>query len=267
MKINIYLFLSLLIPGCIMVACRKDKHYDYSNQLLHRINSGKGERIAATQLTFEYDSLNRLSSKAFNLTNFPDNPSYTTYRYEDTKIIQNSPPYHTTFKMNANGRIVSSIESPGMDSTFYDYDADGYLINKRLYRKIYGFQIWQDFKYTYRNGNLVMAVTDYYSAPGTRWDGADTLIFSYDNTAWYPEAKYLQYFPDLFTGKPNRNNISRTQIKPFSQSYNLATNDERDITYTYTEKGNRLSKVVTDVSTYWGYRDTIDIEFSYKPAN
>ncbi|HEX6426229.1 MAG TPA: hypothetical protein VF008_01035 [Niastella sp.] len=266
MKINrtlLFLFAAIFTIS----ACKKEHDADYSNYLLSTIKFERGAQRTPTQLTFEYDSLNRLIRRTHELTDFNTGSTYTAFSYQKNSITEEY--YYSNYrvyKTDDNGRVISDIRYPEMDSTHYEYDGEGYLINKSLYRKIYGFQIWQDSKYTYQNGNMVMAVTAYYDAPGTRFTGADTMTFSYDNTTWYPEAKNLEYVPNVLTGRPNRNNISDIHLNPYLLSYNLLT-DYRDIHFTYTEQANRLGKVFMDYTDRWRFRDTIDINFSYKPTN
>jgi hypothetical protein len=268
MKINATLFL-LFAATFTISACKKEHHEDddYSNYLLSKIQYGKGKSTTPTQTMFEYDSLNRPIRRTYETIGFSGS-TYIAFSYQKNTITREYYYNHyQVYKTDNNGRIVSDIRYPEMDSTYYEYDSEGYLVNKRLYRYIYGFQIWQDSKYTYQNGNLVMEINAFYDAPGTQFKGADTLTYLYDNTAWYPEAIYLSHVPDVLTGKPNRNNITDIHVNASIISHNLPYYYD-DVHYTYAEKGNRLGRVTMDFTDNRGVtRDTIGIDFNYKPKN
>jgi hypothetical protein len=171
----------------------------------------------------------------------------------------------TVYIKDNNGRIKYDIIYPYKDSTTYEYDGEGYLIRKSCFRYSYGFQIWKDYKYTYTNGNLVQETSDLYYAPGTILAGSDTLTYTYDNTAWFPESQYLYQTPNFLTGKPNRNNITDIRLKVNALSLNDLYKFPY-IHYSYFVKGNRLEKVIMDLDPADPFsqgKDTMSIVFTY----
>lgn len=263
MKINSILLFLLATVAAGICACNKkgnESEPDYSNYNLSLINYRAGSHSYPHERSFEYDKLNRL-------TKVNDEFSYYTLSYRKNSITRFNGD-SIVYKTDDNGRIISDIQYTRKDSTHYEYDGEGYLINKGVYRDYNGYKIWQDLKYTYQNGNMVMAVTSYYDLR-TIYTGADTLTFSYNSSLWYPEAVYLSLVPDLLTGKPNKNNVSDIYVKTYALSPNISFYNYDEIHYTYTEIGKRLGKVSMNYTLNWGnnMRDTIDIDFSYKPKN
>lgn len=171
----------------------------------------------------------------------------------------------TVYIKDDNGRIKYHIVYSEMDSTTFDYDGEGYLIRKSVFKYTYG-QIWLDYRYAYSNGNLVQEICDLYYAPGTRLAGSDTLTYTYDNTPWFPESRYLYQTPNFLTGKPNRNNITDIRLKAYELSINYLYRFPY-IHYSYFVKGNRLEKVIMDLDpadTFAQGKDTMSVSFSYK---
>jgi hypothetical protein len=266
MKISRILLPLVPVVACIMSACEKsDPPPDYSSFLLSKVQYSAGKNRMPYRygnVTIEYDNLKRLKRKTYEFG------SYTDYSYEQNKIIeQSSYVNRKVYTINNNGRIVSHIEYPSMDSTFYEYDVEGYLINKRVYRYIYAMGIWQDFRYTYQGGNLIQRVDLYYGGVSPNYYGADTLTYSYDNSAWFPQASNLYQVTDVLTGKPNRNNITDIRLKKFENSFNDLLGFG-SIHYTYTVRRNRLETVTMDFTPLWGVvADTAKIDFTYQLTN
>jgi YD repeat-containing protein len=267
MKINSTLLLLSTSVAFSISACKKDKDSEpnYTNCKLHKIQYTSGMnnylvRYIYPTKTFEYDSENRLIKEDW--TN-----SLSTYKYEENKIIKSFPDGDSKiYKTNNNKQILYHIDLPSKDSTAYKYDGEGYLIRKSIYKYTYGFQIWMDYKYSYSNGNLIREICDLYYSPGTLYAGSDTLTYTYDTTAWFPESQHLYQMPNFFTGKPNRNNITDVHLK----AYNLSLNSlyqYRFIHYSYFVKGNRLEKVIMDLDPKDAFlqgTDTMSIAFTYK---
>lgn len=208
------------------------------------------------------------------------------YVYEPGKITKRSYVNNTmdsnlvnlaVYTLNSNNQVVSHTEAyyikPKSESDFYrkdrtdyEYDADGYLTGTKWYA--FGTNIYMDTKYTHQNGNKVQRVNalyDYALNPGKK-TGADTISYTYDNTAWIPEAAYLYEITDykeIPAGKPNKNNVTGIQVN-MNYGNNPDANAYKTMQYIYTMKGSKLEKVLLAATTTKGNSISSTIRFGYK---
>lgn len=287
----------LLAAFCILAACTRKApgedgnpvppvKTDSSKCLLTNVNYPSGVNMPYDRdpVIFTYDSLRQiLSSRSAN------GGFFTQYSYEQDRIILHSYINSTSaidsnlvdiriYRLDNNNRVVNSSrrwyikpdsedDYLGRDSIDYQYDAEGFLTNERMYSS--GNRLNEEYKYIYQNGNMLQKEHIYYNfvgEPGVK-RGADTLTYTYDNTTWYSEAAYLYELSgnmDIRFGKPNKNNVIGIQCKMHDFSGTNSNNLFETIGYTYTEKGGRLVKVTMHATTNKGFDINSNIDFGYK---
>jgi hypothetical protein len=254
MKTNRLSLSILAAAACIISACsEKDTpEPDYSNCLFAGYSCRpEGNTIPIQLIGFklEYDDQKRIKQQDFEIAS-------TEYSYGKNKIIETfnnytgSITYENVYTTDDNGRFISHIEFPLRDSVAYEYDHEGYLIRQTKYAIAFGMQSSEEKKYTWQGGNMVQRIDSYYDASGIISE-LNTLNYTYDNTPWFPETKYLSQSTNVLTGKPNRNNITDIQMKTLNGSLIFnQTNIFKSVHYTYLVKGNRLNKITMDATPF-----------------
>jgi hypothetical protein len=226
-------------------------------------------------INFTYDSLRRLTLRQAG-------GFYYTYSYESAKvtvrmyvnsIADSNLNNRYVYSLDANGRITSHLkyyyfrpksenDYRGQDSTAYQYDAEGYIIDLKTYGSS---GVTGETKYTYLNGNLTQLEKIYYTGGGVK-DGSDIMAYTYDNTPSVPEAEYLYQVNEyrLFkTGKPNKNNIISVQCNLDSDHIPYQQDAYTSIQYAYSVKGTKVEKVTMTAGTMKGRTINSAINFSY----
>lgn len=232
-------------------------------------------------LTLTYDSLHRITKRQSINT-------YILYSYENGKVIRRmytnsiaeaNLTERYIYTLDNNDRIMfhtrneyssdhtSEEDYIRRDSTDYQYDAEGHLIGQKWYEL--GMFLTKEMKSTYQNGNMIRQENIYYeyaSDPLVR-KGADTLTYTYDNAAWFPEAYYLYEVGDpvrdIRTGKPNVNNVTSIQCKMFKDT-TIYYDFYKSIEYKYAVKDQKLEKVTMTATTTNGYNINTTFGFGYK---
>jgi hypothetical protein len=294
----------VLTALCIITACSKKVEQnpdetppetkpqpviDSSQCLLSAVDYGyvQGMPVMMDPITMEYDSLKRLTAQS-------SRSLYSKFSYDTRKITQtmwlNYISDSTTharyvYTFDNNGRLLyntytmfymsNTNDNWLIDSTGYEYDANGYLTTLNTYNvyQKYGApntKIKQERKFFYQGGNMVRRENVYYDVLGDPYNsirlGADTITCTYDTTAWFPEAQYLYYIRDVFAftaGKPNKNNVTGMELKLYDISH-VAADMYKTIQYSYAENGKRLAKVTMTGITVKGATVNTSIGFSYK---
>ena len=297
------LLVPVLIALCIISACTKNTRSvtpdpppvvtqpepDYSQCLLSGVNYAQvqGQPLIMDPFTLEYDSLKRLTAQS-------SHSFFSKFSYDTRKIIQTTwlnYIYDSTkharyvYTFDNNGRLLyntytmfymsNANDNWSIDSTGYEYDADGYLTLLNTYNIYQKFalpytKIKQERKFFYQGGNMVRRENVYYDVLGNPTTsirlGGDTITYTYDTTSWFPEARYLYYIREVFAftaGKPNKNNVSGMELKLYDLTH-VASDLYKSIQYTYAVKGKRLEKVTMTASTVKGNTVNTSIGFAYK---
>jgi len=288
--------MSAVAALCIFAACSKKNSdvlapevdppvpvkVDSSKCLLTGVNYVRDDNQPYFRDPFSltYDSLRRIVQRQ-------DYSFFNLYRYEPGQVIQRS--YVNTiadsnliqrriYVIGNDSNIVSYKEvyynKPKSeddywagDSVIFSYNADGYLVNE----KVYGASTFlsQESIFTYQDGNLKQRENIYYqpySNPVVK-RGADTLTYTYDNKSLYPEAAAYLYevgdIIDLKTGKSNKNNVTEVKLQKYSVAA-YGTHEYSTIQYTYVPAGQKLERVNMKATTTKGLNVDTYIGFSYK---
>ena len=212
-------------------------------------------------IRYQYDEYDRLSSvnmsEYFSSGTFTNNVAYEYRTYTDSsgnvytdsavsKYTSTVGATATTFNYtyDNSGRITKITNSDGDEIRYY-YDDYGQLIREE------NDVIGTVYAYTYDNAGNVKTYT-FTSSSGNR----TTTEYKYQNTVW----------GDLLTARGN-NAITYDEIGnplTYNNGYNYAfvwegrnltsaTVDNKTYTMTYNDEGQRTSKTVNGVTTYYYY--------------
>lgn len=272
MKTSTKLIACLLVLSLASSCSKKDSSPeevdttpDRSNCLLSTVTYADKPEMpySKSNLTLKYDAEKRIIQQS-------GGGNFTEYIYQPGKIITKgyinsinilNQVSEDVFTLGVNDsriteRVYRDIGGSYTDKTVYEYNAEGYLTGKKLYK--YGGSLASESKFSYENGNLVTREDIYYGSPARP---TDKVYYKYDNTAFFPEAVFLPEVTDVQTGKPNKNNIveitvEKTSINGWSDTY-------KTIQYSYTAKGKRLAEVKMTATTAQGKNITSSISFDY----
>jgi hypothetical protein len=293
---------TLLAAFCLAVACTKSsndtngevivdppKYGDSSSCLLAKVVYSRDEHLPyfTDPVNLTYDAQGRITSRT----------SYSflaTYTYEPGKIVRRT--YVNTaiaidslmvgkevYTLDANSRVTASTEAwylfpkseedySRKDSMTYAYNDAGYLTSKKVLA--YGNYLSEELIYAYADSNCVQKEHIYYNYWSTGQSvryGADTIKYTYDTTAWYPEARYLYEVSltstsvgEIQIGRNNKNNVKSIQLKMYDASTDQSANHFKAIAYTYSLTGAKPVKVAVKSTNTKGNEMNTEINFSYQ---
>ncbi|WP_343674511.1 hypothetical protein [Chitinophaga sp.] len=283
---------TLLAAFCLLAACSK-KSTDEQIK-----NSTDSSDCVLANVSFTYDNNLPYYSDPFAVTydslgRITTRQSYgsflAVYNYETDKIVErvyinSTVPVDSlmvekdVYVKDANNRITISSQAwynkpkseddySRKDSSVYQYDAGGYLTSKKIFA--FGKYLSEEFNYTYADSNCLTKehiYYDYWTSKDIVRRGADSIKYTYDKTAWYPETAYLYEVSnggDLRIGKPNKNNVVLIALKMFDGSGTNSQNLFTSIAYTYNS-GAKPVKVKVKALTTKGYQTNTEVNFGYK---
>lgn len=295
---------TLLAAFCLIAACTKKSDDANGEVIIDPPTYGDSSSCMLTNVTFTFDEHLPYFTDPVNLTydaqgRITARVGYnllTTYTYEPGQIVRRAYVNTTVavdsllvdkmvYTLDANNRVAASNEAwylfpesendySRKDSTINTYDEAGYLLRQKILA--YGTNLSEELIFTYTDSNLVQKEHIYYNYWSTGQSvkyGADTIKFTYNNTAWYPEARYLYevgpggYGGEIQLGRNNKNNVALIQLKKYDASDNQSANNFKTIAYTYYPTGTKPVKVAVKSTNTKGDEMNTAINFTYKCDN